>query len=83
MVRKDKIRQLTEALLNSARARGTNQGVLVFEKVLESLDESSDDEAIDVLKRLNGALVGIEAHGDLTDEEFRFVRELRKIEEMV
>jgi hypothetical protein len=81
MVMKEKIETLTKALLESAHARGTKQGVVVFERSLELLGAaSSDGEVSDVLRKLNRALVGIEAHGDLTDQEFEWVRGLRRIE---
>ena len=79
---KQLIKALVEALLLSAENRGTNQGVLIFNKVLELLEQSNThDESVEILCKLNKALVGIEAHGDLTDDEFTVVRQLRDIEQ--
>jgi hypothetical protein len=65
-------------LLQSARDRGTTQGVLVYTKILEMIDNSQDEKTMrEVLGKLNRSLVGIEAHGDFTDEEFEKVLLLR------
>ena len=82
MAMKERVSQLTRNLLNSALFRETEQGAAVFRKMLELLERSpSEVEALDVLEKLNKALVGIEAHGYLTPEEFRWVQELRSIAE--
>jgi hypothetical protein len=79
---KEKIKVLTQNLMESALSRGSEQGILVFRKILELLDQSdSQDETFRVLQQLNNALVGIEAHGYLTPEEFLWVKELREIED--
>ena len=73
---------LIQSLLNSALSRDTEQGVVVFRKTLELLGEaSSEAETLSVLANLNRALLGIEAHGYLTWQEFAWVKELRRIEE--
>ena len=74
--------KLTRSLLASALSRVTEQGLVVFRKALVLLDEaSSETDTLSVLTKLNKALVGIEAHGYLTSEEFEWVKELRNIEE--
>jgi hypothetical protein len=51
-------------------------------KILELIDNSQDEKTMrDVLGKLNRSLVGIEAHGDFTDEEFEKVLLLRNGEE--
>jgi hypothetical protein len=65
------------ALLSSANARSTDQGVLVFARVLGMLSSCRTDiEARDALLTLNQALAGIEAHGYLTHDEFEHVKAL-------
>lgn len=82
MAMKECVSQLTRNLLNSALFRESEQGVVVFRKMLELLERSTSDvETLDVLEKLNEALVGMEAHGYLTPEEFRWVQELRAIAE--
>lgn len=79
---KKRISKLTRSLLDSALSRETEQGLVVFRKALELLDEAgSEAETLSVLAKLNKALVGIEVHGYLTSEEFAWVKELRDIEE--
>ena len=79
---KERMSKLTRSLLDSALSRETEQGLIVFRKALELLDEArSEVETLSVLAKLNKALVGIEAHGYLTSEEFGWVKELRDIEE--
>jgi hypothetical protein len=69
------------ALLDSARDRKTAQGVVVFEKVLELLDKSEVEEpTAEVLRKLNRSLIGIEAHGYLTNDEYQRVLALRNLE---
>ena len=75
---KELIAQAVRELLTSARNRGTDQGVLVYTNVLQMLEEAEKQGQIDEIQnRLNQALRGIEAHGDLTDVEFAIVRMLR------
>ncbi|MCH7226249.1 hypothetical protein [Haloferula sp. A504] len=79
---KESVVKLTTNLLDSALSRDTEQGLVVFRKALELLGEAgSEAEILSVLEKLNKALVGIEAHGYLTSEEFGWVKELREIEE--
>ncbi len=66
MVNKDQIIGTVGKLLQFARERNTSQGVVVLEKILELLNSAdSPVEVADILKKLNGALSGIEAHGEL------------------
>ena len=79
---KERVIKLTKCLLDSALSRNTEQGLLVLRKALELLDETgAETDTKSVLAKLNKALVGIEAHGNLTTEEYRWVKELRDIEE--
>jgi pectate lyase len=67
------------ALRDSAKARGTEQGVVVYARVLQMLESAETSKDVeDVRIKLNQALMGIEAHGDLTDAEFTIVRKLRE-----
>jgi len=77
MNKKDKIIKYATALLNSANTRKTKQGVIVYTTILEELNCGNDIESI--LNKLNKALIGIEAHGDLTNDEFSYVKKLRKL----
>ena len=71
MAMKERAINLTASLLDSALSRETEQGLLVFRKALEQFDVGrSDAETLCVLRKLNKALVGIEAHGYLTANEF-------------
>lgn len=80
MSKKQMIIKYTTALLQSALARGSNQGIVVYNTVLDKLNSSIPENDIDVLlEKLNNALAGIEAHGDLTTDEFHYIEELRKL----
>ena len=75
------VRNHVEALLSSAKSRKTEQGLVVYNKVLSLLSAANCEEEVkDVLEKLNRALVGIEAHGHLSDEEFRHVLALRDLQ---
>ena len=78
---KQEVRQHVLALRSLADARSTEQGVIVFNGTLELLASAcTDAEVMTVLSRLNSAMAGIEAHGFLTNEESRHVRELRSLQ---
>ena len=67
-------------LLNSAMRRNTNQGILVYEKVLDELEgDLSDKNVNQCLKMLIQALNGIEAHGFFTKEEADIVMSIRQV----
>ena len=73
------IEEAVVALLESAANRETKQGVLVYTKILEMLASAkSAGEVEEIRNKLNQTLVGIEAHGHLTKEEFEIVRNLRE-----
>ena len=77
-MKKEMIIEAVQQLLASAQARRTNQGVLVYTRVLQMLELAKDSTEIEeVRSKLNKALVGIEAHGDLTESEFVIIRNLR------
>ncbi len=66
-------------LLESAKDRNTSQGVLVYTKILELLDNSRNGKEVqEILGKLNRSLAGIEAHGWFTDEELKRVLLLRR-----
>ena len=44
---KQKIRALVNSLLNSAKHRGTNQGVIVYTKALEMLQSATTDQEVE------------------------------------
>ena len=68
------------SLLNSAISRNTKQGVLVYEKILDELeDDLSDKNLTQCLLTLIKALNGIEAHGYFTREEFDIVKSIRQM----
>ena len=78
---KTKIVDAVQSLLSSSRDRETSQGILVYENVLKMLDiATSEAEVQDTLGKLNRSLAGIEAHGDLTNDEYELVRLLRTYE---
>lgn len=65
-------------LLDLAKARGTNQGVKIYEGALKVIEEASSQEEVEILaEKLKHALAGIEAHGHFTNEEFELVRAIR------
>lgn len=76
----DKVALLTHIrkLLDSANARGTHQGVKVYESALKKIEEaSSQAEVDDVFEKFKHALVGLEAHGHFTQDEFEIVKAIR------
>ena len=71
MESKTTIEQEVTFLLNSPRERNTEQGKLVCKKALEALTSiQSKTELYDLLRKINHAFLGIEAHGLLTPQEF-------------
>ena len=65
-------------LLASAESRKTKQGVFVFKSVLKDLEAANSRVDVkNALEKLNRALVGIEAHGHLTNEEHLIATQLR------
>jgi hypothetical protein len=72
------ITQAVRDLLTSARNRGTEQGVLVYTRILEMLENADNESDVAGIRhKLCQALDGIEAHGDFTDTEFIIVQNLR------
>jgi len=79
--KKNEIKELAQELLNSAKERDTNQGVAIYNKILELVKEAEKREDIDaILVKFNKALSGIEAHGYFTDDEYSLVIKLRELE---
>ena len=77
-----KIQRLIEALLNSAKKRGTEQGVNVYEMFIVKLKSaSSEAKTEDLLREINKNLAGIETWGYYSDEEFGYVKRLREMDE--
>ena len=69
----------TGALLASARERDTQQGILVYERVMEKLGAlKGENEIRKVLDYLSRSLSGIEAHGYFTHAEWKIVQELHE-----
>lgn len=78
MITKTEITDAVSFLLQSATDRDSSQGVVVYTKVLELVDATSDESSLrGVLGKLNRSLAGIEAHGDFTNKEFERVLFLR------
>jgi hypothetical protein len=76
------VSDLAVKLLKSAQARGTQQGVNVLQHSIDLLEKAQTDSVVlEVLHDLNSAFVGIEAHGDLTAEEYALIKQLRTMEE--
>jgi hypothetical protein len=74
---RDIVEILVRNLLNSAQARGTNQGVFVFKKSIQLLTAArSDKDVLEILRKLNKATTGIYAHGYFTQTEQEWVNEL-------
>jgi hypothetical protein len=66
------------ALLRSALARNSGQGVLVYQTVLKQLrSEPSATSLAAASEGLQKFLVGAEAHGHFTKEEWKIVVALR------
>jgi len=80
-MKKNKIIKYTKALLDSANNRDTEQGIIVYNSILNELKKNKIDsyEVENILLKLNKALTGIEAYGDLTAEEFYYIKKLREI----
>ncbi len=79
MIDKNDILEAVSFLLRSANERGTSQGLVVYTKIVEMLNDAKDNDTVEeILGKLNRALAGIEAHGDFTDKEFEKVLFLRK-----
>lgn len=80
MIDKDTLVSHTNRLLQLASIRGTNQGVKVYETMLERLRNAATQEEVDdCADRLKHALAGIEAHGHFTQEEFKIVEAVREL----
>lgn len=80
MIEKDVIQGCINSLLESARNRGTNQGVLVYTNALDRVrDAKTQNELIETTRNLNKAIAAIEAHGYFTKEEFTTVITLRNL----
>jgi len=80
VIDKSTLLPLVSNLLESANARGTNQGVVIYEGVLKKIEEAQLQSEIDYFSgKLIQALNGIEAHGYFTSEEFEVVKEIRRV----
>ena len=80
MIDKDTLLAYIAKLLELAKARDTKQGVKVYEGALKKIgDASSQDEVDDFFEKLKHALIGIEAHGHFTNEEFKVVKAIRAL----
>ena len=74
------LKKYIKYLLNSAIERNTNQGIFVYEKVLEQLEGDLPYKDVnECLKMLIQALNGIEAHGFFTKEEADIVTSIRQM----
>lgn len=84
MPQKEHIEAYISGLLESAEARGTEQGRLVCRRALNALSEVvCQADIVPILDAFNRVYVGIEAHGHLTQYEFSIVQELREIESLL
>lgn len=82
MNKKNELLKSVRYLLDSARSRGTSQGVKVYEIALDQiLNAESESDFNDILHRLNKALAGIEAHGGFTNAEYLVVRDIRVLQD--
>lgn len=80
MIKRSTLFSHTSRLLQLASIRGTHQGVKVYETMLERLRNATTQEEVDYCAdRLKHALVGIEAHGHFTEEEFKIVEAVREL----
>lgn len=80
MIEKSELLNYVSKLLKSAQDRSTNQGVKIYEGALKKIGETSTQSEIDdLVKKLNHALSGIEAHGHFTSEEFEVVKGIRSM----
>jgi hypothetical protein len=78
----DKIELLgkVKKLLELASNRNTSQGLKIYEGALKKIgDASTQNEIDDLVKKLDHALSGIEAHGHFTNEEYEVVKEIRQL----
>lgn len=77
---KDEVASGLQQLLESAQHRGTNQGQLICTGALARLQAiESDHEVLEVLRLVNDAYTGIEAHGYLTAAEYSVVCHFRDL----
>ncbi len=78
---KSNIQSYVQAILDSAKKRNTEQGVLICVKTIESLITAfTKREILASLYKFNRAFIGIEAHGFLTQDEYTIITKLREIE---
>jgi len=78
---KKNIQTYVQFILSSALKRNTEQGKLVCEETLRKLHSSKTKQVLfETLCKFNKAFLGIEAHGYLTDEEYKIIKELREVE---
>ncbi len=78
---KNDIQLTIQSILDSAQKRNTEQGLLVCKETLRLLfTASTEQDLCDLIYKFNKAYVGIEAHGDLTIDEYQMICKVRKIE---
>lgn len=78
MTCQDQLMDSINQLLTSAKSRNTNQGVKLYEAALEKIKAASSDDEVEIyLEKMKHALIGIEAHGFFTSEEFEVVKVIR------
>lgn len=76
----DTLNLLLNDLVRYALNRSDKQGLVVYEAVLEKLQCCDHDEDfVEILKSLERALLGIEAHGYFSNEEYQVVEKIRNL----
>ena len=80
MDKKIELLEKVKKLLKFANDRNTNQGLKIYEGAIKKIgDASTQEEVYDLVKKLDHALSGIEAHGHFTSEEYQIVKEIRQM----
>ncbi|MEZ8142064.1 hypothetical protein A1OO_11045 [Enterovibrio norvegicus FF-33] len=78
MIDKNELLTNITILLKLANDRNMQQGVIVYKGAIEKISQAKSQEEIFICwDKLKHALVGIEAHGYLTNKEFEIVKNIR------
>jgi len=79
-VDKQKLMDLTQKLIDSAKQRNTQQGLVTYEAMLQKVSAITDEQELsELLELYKRNLAGIEAHGHFTQQESEQVQEIRKL----
>jgi hypothetical protein len=80
MIDKQKLINLTQQLIDSAKQRNTQQGMKTYEAVIQQASSSiNEKELVELFELYKRNLSGIEAHGNFTHKEFEIAQGIRKL----